>query len=445
MCDYMQIERTISTKMLQWKDATNRLPLIIEGARQTGKTWVVHDFGKRHFEHVAYFNFERDLELSVLFESTKSVERIISQLVFHTNVPVKPESTLIVFDEIQECNSALNALKYFSEDAPEYAVVAAGSLLGVALSKGDSFPVGKVQIEKMYPVSFKEFLAIDQPELYAFVESLNTIEPLPQITLNKLEESLNRYMLTGGMPKVVSDFLDQMSTQQVEDNLQNILTAYTLDFSKHVAGKDIPRIADIWRSVPSQLSRENRKFLYRLVKTGARAREYEDALLWLQHAGLIYRVFAISKPHLPVSAYDDLSAFKIFVSDIGLLRKMAQLPAEVIITENPIFTEFKGAMTENYVLQSLVTQYEVMPRYWTSSGRAEVDFVIQDGVQVIPIEVKSSFNVAGKSLSVYNELYHPDLRIRYSSRNLHRDGNLLNIPLSLADWTNRLISLSLIS
>lgn len=439
MCDIMRIERNITTKMLQWKDATNRLPLIIEGARQIGKTWVMLDFGKRYFEYVAYFNFERDLELSALFESTKSVERIISQLVFHTNVPIRPESTLIIFDEIQECNSALNTLKYFSEDAPEYAVMAAGSLLGVALSKGDSFPVGKVHFEKMYPISFKEFLAVDQPDMYEFAESLNAIEHLPQVVLNKLEESLNRYMLTGGMPKVVSDFLDQGGAQEVETNLQNILAAYTLDFSKHAAAKDIPRIAEIWKSVPSQLSRENRKFLYKLVKTGARAREYEDALLWLQHAGLIYRVFAISKPHLPISAYDDLSAFKIFVSDIGLLRKMAQLPAEVIVTENPIFSEFKGAMTENYVLQSLVTQYDVMPRYWASSGRAEVDFVVQDNMRVIPIEVKSSLSIAGKSLSIYDDLFHPELRIRYSSRNLHRDGNLLNIPLSLSDWTNKLI------
>lgn len=436
----MQIKRNITERMLQWKNTASRQPLIIEGARQIGKTWVMLDFGNSYFEHVAYFNFERDSELAALFESTKSIDRIISQLVFHTNVPVQPEKTLIIFDEIQECNSALNALKYFSEDAPEYAVIAAGSLLGVALSKGDSFPVGKVHFEKMYPVSFKEFLAADQPQLYDFVESLEQIEPLPQIMLNKLDESLNRYMLTGGMPKVISDFLDQKGTQQVEDNLQNILTAYTLDFSKHADGKDIPRIAEIWRSVPSQLSRENRKFLYKLVKTGARAREYEDALLWLQHAGLIYRIFAITKPHLPLSAYDDLSAFKIFISDIGLLRKMAQLPPEVIVTENPIYTEFKGAMTENYVLQTLVTQYHVMPRYWTSSGKAEVDFVIQDNTQIIPIEVKSSFSIAGKSLSVYNDLYHPTFRIRYSRNNLKLDGNLLNIPLSLANWTKQIIS-----
>jgi predicted AAA+ superfamily ATPase len=222
--------------------------------------------------------------------------------------------------------------------------------------------------------------------------------------------------------------------------LQIILNAYTLDFAKHAENKDIPRITEIWKSLPSQLSRENRKFLYKLVKPGARAREYEDALLWLQQAGLVHRVFANTKPALPISAYDDLTAFKIYLSDIGLLRKLAKLPPEIILNSSPLYSEFKGAMTENYVLQSLVKQFEVMPRYWTSDGKAEVDFLLQNGLEIIPIEVKSAHSIAGKSLHIYNEKYSPTLRIRYSFNNLKKDGNLLNIPVFLADWTKQIIA-----
>lgn len=398
-------------------------------------------FGERHFEHVAYFNFEKNEELSLVFEGTKSVERILSQLVFHTTVPIREQTTLIVFDEIQECNKALNALKYFNEDAPQYAVIAAGSLLGVSMAKGDSFPVGKVTFLSMYPVTFREFLAHDQPDIFDFLEKLNTIDNLPQIYFNLLNESFHRYQLTGGMPKTVADFLDNKGTQHLEDNLQNILNAYKLDFAKHAETKDIPKITEIWNSLPSQLSRENRKFLYKLVKPGARTREYEDALLWLQHAGLTYRVFANTKPHLPISAYDDLTAFKIYLSDIGLLRKLAKLPPDVIINDSPVYKEFKGAMTENYILQSLVTQFEVMPRYWTSSGTAEVDFLLQNGLDIIPVEVKSAHSIAGKSLSVYESLYKPNIRIRFSYNNLKEDGNIINIPVAMADWTKEILSL----
>lgn len=433
----MIIKRDIIEQLEDWKNEQNRQPLILQGARQIGKTWVLQAFGERNFEHVAYFNFEKNSELALIFESTKSVERILSQLVFHTTVPIKKQTTLIIFDEIQECNKALNSLKYFCEDAPEYAVVAAGSLLGVSLSKGDSFPVGKVKFLAMYPVSFKEFLAHDQSDLFEFLEQLNVIDNIPQIYFNRLIESFHRYQLTGGMPKVVADFLDNKGTNQVEENLQNILNAYRLDFAKHAETKDIPKITEIWNSLPSQLSRENRKFLYKLVKPGARAREYEDALLWLQQAGLIYRVFANTKPLLPISAYDDLTAFKVYMSDIGLLRKLAQLPADVIIHDSLIYKEFKGAMTENYILQSLIKQFDVMPRYWTSSGIAEIDFILQNGVDIIPIEVKSAHSVAGKSLSVYETLFKPEIRIRFSFNNFKKDGNLINIPVFMADWTKK--------
>jgi len=436
----MKIERNILQQLAMWKLREDRKPLILQGARQIGKTWVMKNFGEQCFEQTAYFSFERNDELFQLFESTKDPKRLLGQLATHTSVAIKPQKTLIIFDEIQECNKALNSLKYFCEEMPEYVIVAAGSLLGVSMSKGDSFPVGKVDFMQMYPLTFKEFLAADAPKLYDFVEKLTEVEEIPLIIFNQLTESFRRYQVTGGMPEAAADFLDNKGMKRVEEVLQNILNAYALDFSKHAASKDIPKITEIWKSIPSQLSRENRKFLYKLVKPGARAREYEDALLWLQHAGLVYRVFANTKPALPLSAYDDLSAFKIYLSDIGLLRKLAKLPPEIILNSSPLYTEFKGAMTENYVLQSLITQFEVTPRYWTSEGKAEVDFILQNGLEIIPIEVKSANSIAGKSLHVYNEKYSPKLRIRYSFNNLKKDGNLLNIPVFLADWTKKIIN-----
>ena len=435
----MKIQRTIFRQLEAWKTKNNRKPLVLQGARQIGKTWAMKAFGEQHFDHTAYFSFERNDELFQLFESTKDPKRLLGQLATYTSTPVEPEKTLIIFDEIQECNKALNSLKYFCEETPGYAIISASSLLGVSMSKGDSFPVGKVDFLQMYPLTFKEFLAADAPELYGFVEKLDKIEEIPLIIFNQLTESFRRYQVAGGMPEAAANFLDNKGMERVEEILQNILNAYSLDFSKHAEKKDIPKITEIWQSVPSQLSRENRKFLYKLVKPGARAREYEDALLWLQHAGLVYRIFAGTKPALPLSAYDDLTAFKIYISDIGLLRKLAKLPPEIILNSSPLYTEFKGAMTENYVLQSLVTQFDVLPRYWTSDGKAEVDFILQNGLEIIPIEVKSANSITGKSLHIYNERYSPSLRIRYSFNNLKQDGNLLNIPVFLADWTKRFI------
>lgn len=435
----MAIEREIINLLEKWKSGKNRKPLILKGARQIGKTWIMKEFGKRYFKSIAYFNFEEIKELKDIFVSTKNVERILGQLALHTNTGINPETTLIIFDEIQECNEALNSLKYFCENAPEYAVIAAGSLLGVTLSKGDSFPVGKVDFLQMYPVTFKEFLATESPDIFKYVEEMNSLEELPSIVFNRLGESYNKYQISGGMPQAVSDLLENSGMSAVEKTLQNILNAYALDFSKHAETKEIPRITSIWNSIPSQLSKENRKFVYKLVKPGARAREYEDALLWLQHAGLIHRVFANIKPFLPLSAYDDISAFKIYLSDVGLLRRLARLSPDTVLSGSPIYTEFKGAMAENFVLQSLVTQFEVTPRYWVSEGKAEVDFIIQNNDRILPIEVKSAQNTNGKSLFIYNSLYHPKLRIRYSKNNIKRDDNLLNIPIFLVDWSGKFL------
>lgn len=435
----MEIKRDILQQLREWKQRTGRKPLIIRGARQIGKTWVMRKFGSECFDNVAYFNFDASEELCHEFENTKDPHRLLDVLRLYTDCPIEPERTLVIFDEIQQSNKALNSLKYFCEETPEYCVVAAGSLLGVSLSKGDSFPVGKVDFLDMHPVSFREFLRADSPDIYGYLENLSEITPLPEIVRGKAFESYRRYQVCGGMPAAVSSMLEKCGIQEVENIQKSILTAYALDFAKHAPTKDIPRIAAVWNSIPSQLAKENRKFLYKMVKTGARAREYEDALLWLEHAGLVHRVFCSSKPGLPLSAYDDLSAFKLYLSDAGLLRIMAQLPSELLQDDNSLYIEFKGAMAENMVLQSLVAQFDVKPRYWTSDGTAEVDFILQTGLEVLPIEVKSGVSIRGKSLGVYMNKYAPKYAVRYSMNNLKLDGNLLNIPLYLADWTKKLL------
>jgi predicted AAA+ superfamily ATPase len=435
----MNIERTIYQDLLAWKNASTRKPLLLQGARQIGKTFLLKQFGAKEFETVAYFNFDEQPELQQFFENTKNVQRIVQNLSALFGKPIVPEKTLIIFDEIQECNDALNTLKYFCENAPQYAVVCAGSLLGVALSRGNSFPVGKVDLLKLYPVSFSEFLQVAEPNLFTYLNSLCSIEPVPNLFFNHLVEKFKLYYISGGMPEAIVALLEKQDVEMTQKILKNILDTYALDFSKHISNKDIPKISYVWTSIPSQLARENKKFLYQTVKPGARAREYEDALLWLSQAGLIYKVFRNTKPSLPIAAYDDLSAFKVYLLDVGLLRKLSNLDPIAIKEGNRLFVEFKGALSENYVLQSLVMQFEVLPRYWTSGNQAEVDFLLQYRNEVIPIEVKSEQNIQGKSLTVYNKTFQPSFRIRYSLKNLSYDGGLLNIPLFMSDYTKTII------
>lgn len=437
----MEIKRDVMDALLEWKQCPERKPLIIQGARQIGKTWIMQKFGEKHFEYVAYFNFDASDELCREFENTKNPERLIDILRLYTQYPIEAGRTLIIFDEIQQSNRALNSLKYFCEKAPEYHIIAAGSLLGVSLSQGDSFPVGKVEFLRMFPVSFREFLQSDAPQMYEYIEKMSEIAPLPEIVMGRVGEAYRRYMVCGGMPAAAKAMLEKSSVQEIENIQKSILIAYALDFSKHAPGKDIPRIAAVWNSIPSQLAKENRKFVYKLVKPGARAREYEDALLWLEHAGMIYRVFCSSKPGLPLCAYDDLSAFKIYMCDSGLLRAMSHLPIEVFWSENVMYTEFKGALAENMVLQALVNQFDVQPRYWTSDATAEVDFLLQKDASIIPVEVKSGTRLGGKSLGIYIDRFNSNLALRYSMNNLKRDGTIINIPLFLADWTDKLLGL----
>jgi predicted AAA+ superfamily ATPase len=438
----MQIERTVQKKLSAWKIDSNRKPLVLQGARQVGKTWLLKHFGATEFDNVAYFNFEEQPDLKQFFENTKDIQRIVQNLSLVHGLPIEPQKTLIIFDEIQECNEALNTLKYFYENAPEYAVASAGSLLGVAMSKGNSFPVGKVDFLQVNPISFSEFLSADDPKLFAYIESIDKFEPIPDIFFNPLVDKLKKFFICGGMPEAVVTLLEQQDIEKTQQVLQNIVNAYALDFSKYAESKDVPKINHLWSSIPSQLARDNKKFLYQSVRTGARSREYEDALLWLSHAGLVHRVFKITKPGLPVSAYDDLSAFKLYLIDVGLLRRLSLLDPIAVREGNRLFTEFKGALTENYVLQHLVKNFEVQPHYWTSGNQAEVDFIIQVKNEIIPIEVKSDENVRSKSLSIYNGLYEPSVRLRYSLRNLKKDDGLINIPLFLVDYTEKLLTLN---
>ena len=443
----MIITREIITKLENWKNRKDRSPLIVQGARQIGKSWAVTEFGRTHYKHTAVFNFDKQVELKDLFERTKDVKRILGELELYTAVPLAENDTLIFFDEIQECKAALNSLKYFKEDAPGYHIIAAGSLLGVAVNKkkdkdgkaeeeGDTFPVGKVEFLDMYPVTFREYLRMSDETLMRQMEArLGALEPLPEILFNKLSEQYRRYQVCGGLPKPCSDMLDGAGMQQIETDLDNLRQAYEYDFTKHVAAKDIPKIREIWRSIPSQLSRENKKFVFKVVREGARAREYESALDWLVLSGMVYRIFVCEKPQLPLKHYEVTNAFKVYVLDQAILRTMSELPPEAVIAKGDLLKEFKGAMAENFVLGSLLAQGYKAPHYWTISGnRAEVDFLIQDGIEVRPIEVKAEDNISGQSFKVYQDKYSPNLRLRFSMKNLKLNGNIINIPIFLCDW-----------
>ena len=435
----MAFKRDLLEKLVLWQKSTNRKPLVIEGARQVGKTWLMKEFGRTCFEQFTYINFE-ELNLQDVF-AEKNPHSIIQQLALISGNKIDPQHTLLIFDEIQECKSALNALKYFYEQMPELAIVAAGSLLGVSMAAGDSFPVGKVDHMTLYPLTFREYLSMVDVAMYDYLANRQVGDAI----VNTLEERIKRhfddYRVCGGMPEAAMCMANGEGVEAVEKVQSNILKDYQLDFSKHASKTIIPRIGHIYRSIPSQLSKENRKFVYQLVKQGARAREYEDALQWLRQAGLIHQVYLNKTPNIPLTAYDDLSAFKIYLSDIGLLRKLAEVPVAALVTKDDVigYREFKGAFAENYVLQSLSTQSTVNLRYWTSNNSAEVDFLLQYDTHILPIEVKSGKSTSSRSLTLYNADKHPILRIRYSDKELKLDDNLLNIPLYMADWTFALL------
>lgn len=444
------MERLVMQKLLDWKNSKYRKPLILKGVRQVGKTWLLKEFAKRHYGNMAYINFDEHPEYKQFFESTKDVERILQNLMMASGQVIKqdnPQGTLIVFDEIQECPNALNTLKYFCENTPHYHVACAGSLLGIALSKPASFPVGKVDFLEIMPMTFTEFLmANGDGNLADYIKSVDRIEPIPEAFFNPLYEKLKMYFVTGGMPESVRSWTQDRDVELMQQVLSNILGAYERDFAKHPDPKDFPKISMIWKSIPSQLARENKKFIYKVVKESARAREYEDALQWLCDANLAYKIYRSTAPGLPISAYDDLSAFKLYMADVGLLRRLSLLAPSAFGEGNRLFVEFKGALSENYVLQALQNQFEAMPRYWTiDNPRYEVDFLIQRENDILPLEVKSQTNVESRSLKKYKEKFEDKvkLRVRFSLNNLRMDNDLLNIPLFMADYADKIIGLAL--
>ncbi len=432
--------RKIMRNLIEWKNSKERKPLILRGARQVGKTYIIKQFGKENYEGVAYFNFDYDKELYTLFQNTKNPSRILEQLAFIYGKAIKPEKTLIVFDEIQECPDALNALKYFEEEAKSYHIISAGSLLGIRLSH-TSFPVGKVDFLDMYPMTFTEFLEADnQKSLVEYMESINKIESIPNIFYDKITEKLKAYFIIGGMPEAVNSWVKEKNMEKVNKIQDNILRAYESDFSKHTSNIEANRISIIWNSIPSQISKENKKFLYQVAKNGARAREYEGAVNWLKDANIVNKIYNVTKPSMPLISYNDLSSFKMYLNDVGLLRKMTDLDSKVIIEGDKLFQEFKGALTENYVLQTLIA-IGLNPYYYTFNNRYEIDFIIQYKNEIIPIEVKSSKNRNNASLKIYNERNNPKTRIRFSTRNLNKDENFINIPLFMIEYVKELIEL----
>jgi len=439
------MERFAIKDLIAWKNSSFRKPLLLKGVRQVGKTWLLKEFGRCYYQNIAYFNFDESPEYKGYFTVTKDVKRIIPILSMAGGQEILPEKTLIIFDEIQECPEALNSLKYFCENAPEYHIIGAGSLLGIALAKPYSFPVGKVDFLTLYPMTFQEFLlAMGNKNLVDYLNQIDKIEPIPEIFFNPLSEKLKMYFITGGMPEVIDNWIKTQSVDMVQSTLQSIINSYESDFIKHIEDKEHPKITRIWRSLPSQLARENKKFLYNVVKEGARAREYEDALEWLVNAAMVYKISRINSPKLPLSAYEDLSAFKIYLSDVGILRRLSKLAPSAFREENRLFTEFKGALTENFILQSIIPQLDSLPYYWSQINPSyEVDFIVQYENDIIPIEVKADTNIKSRSLKKYAELFKSQtkLRVRFSMNNLKLDDDVLNIPLFMADQLLKLVNL----
>ncbi len=418
-------------ELKKWKDKKNRKPLIIRGARQVGKTWLMKEFGAKYFEKTAYINFDSNTKMEQLFSSDFDIDRIIQGLKIETGVNITKGDTLLIFDEIQEVPKALTSLKYFFENANEYHIVAAGSLLGVAMHSGTSFPVGKVDFVDLYPLNFYEFLdALGEKELVNLINK-NDIE-LINVFSGKLKDYLKQYMYIGGMPEVVASFVEKKDYIEVRQIQKKLLDAYEQDFSKHAPNNIVPRIRQLFNNIPTQLAKENKKFIYGLVKEGARAKEYELALSWLIDCGLIYQVVRVNTCKIPLSAYQDFNAFKLYVLDVGLLCAMADLDIKTIMDDSSMFVEFKGALTEQYVLTELKSNLDTNIFYWSAkNGKAELDYIIQINDNNIPIEVKSNENLQSKSLKSFVEKYGTSINVRTSMANYREESWMKNIPLYL--------------
>lgn len=422
------MKRSAIKCLYDWKQSDRRKPLIMLGARQVGKTWLMREFASEAYEKSAYVNFEDDEMLKGMFASDFDIPRIINTIQWSTGVTID-EDTLIILDEIQEAPRGITALKYFAEKAPQYHVMAAGSLLGIAMHQNDSFPVGKVDFIHLYPLSFFEFL--EAAGECKMVELLQ-VKDWPMITMfrSKFEERLRQYYFVGGMPAAVSAFIDNGNLAAVRTIQKGILEAYERDFSKHAPAIDVPRIRMVWKSIPAQLAKENKKFIYGVLKEGARAREFELAIEWLRDAGLVYKVNRCKKAMLPLAAYEDFSAFKMFLSDVGLMGAMSNVPAQSLLDGNVLFSDFKGALTEQYVLQQLLVKSSLSVYYWSSeNSRGELDFLLQDEEKIVPVEVKAEENLQSKSLKTFVER-NPGLHgVRFSMSPYREQDWLTNYPL----------------
>lgn len=422
--------------LIQWKNSPSRKPLIIRGARQVGKTWLMLEFGKTEYEQVVYLNFEKNKRLSNLFTDDFDIKRVIIALQAESGLTIQSHNTLLIFDEIQAVPEAITALKYFQEDAPEYHLIAAGSLLGIALHSHVSFPVGKVSFLDLYPLTYREFLrALGEKALLEMLQ----YNDWKLITAFKVKyiERLKQYYYVGGMPEVVQRFSENNNFSEVREIQKQLLLAYEQDFSKHAPIEIIPRIRMVWNSIPAQLAKENRKFIYGLIKKGSRAKEYEQAISWLSNNGQVHLIYRAKKPALPLKAYEDMSAFKLFLVDVGLLTAMGDLDSKTLLDGNTIFSEFKGALTEQFVAQQLISDCNLVIYYWTAErSSAEIDFLIQSGNSVIPIEVKAAENLQAKSLKFFSQKFNPIISVRTSMSDYRNQEWLINLPLYAISMMN---------
>ena len=416
-------------KLYKWKNSKRRKPLIIEGARQVGKTWLMKEFGKQAYADTVYINFDSNSRMADLFSADLDTDRLIMGLELYAGRKINPDNTLLIFDEVQEVPRALASLKYFYENAPQYHIVCAGSLLGIALHQGTSFPVGKVDFLKLYPLSFSEFLMATGNERFAELLKKQDYEMITSFKQTYID-ALKHYYFVGGMPEAVQSFAESKDFNEVRAIQKRILAAYEQDFSKHAPNEIVPKIRMLWNSIPSQLARENKKFIYGLVREGGRAREYETAIMWLSDCGLVHKVSRVNAAGIPLKAYEDLKAFKLFIVDVGLLGCMTGLRQRTLLDGDDFFVEFKGALTEQYVCQQLKTIEDLGVYYYTNDrGSCEIDFVVDTGEQIVPIEVKAETNLRAKSLKTYRERFEPELSVRTSMADYKKEDWLLNLPL----------------
>ena len=425
-------------KLYKWKNSKRRKPLIIEGARQVGKTWLMKEFGKQAYADTVYINFDSNSRMADLFSADLDTDRLIMGLELYAGRKINPENTLLIFDEVQEVPRAIASLKYFYENAPQYHIVCAGSLLGIALHQGTSFPVGKVDFLKLYPLSFSEFLMATGNERFAELLKNQDYEMITSFKQTYID-ALKHYYFVGGMPEAVQSFAESKDFNEVRAIQKRILAAYEQDFSKHAPNEIVPKIRMLWNSIPSQLARENKKFIYGLVREGGRAREYETAIMWLSDCGLVHKVSRVNAAGIPLKAYEDLKAFKLFIVDVGLLGCMTGLRQRTLLDGDDLFVEFKGALTEQYVCQQLKTIEDLGVYYYTNDrGSCEIDFVVDTGEQIVPIEVKAETNLRAKSLKTYRERFEPELSVRTSMADYKKEDWLLNLPLYAIEQINKI-------